>query len=64
MKRTPRPKMTGIYLSDKERSLLEELADEAGMTMSAFVRQLIRQADIERKTIHVPHKQRAVEYAQ
>ena len=59
-----RPKMTGIYLSDKERALLEELSDDAGMTMSGYVRQLIRQADRERRIAMPVRKQRTVEYAQ
>lgn len=59
-----RRKMSAIYLSDKEQAILKELSEDAGMTMSAFIRATIRQLDHERKTIKVTRKPRAVEYAQ
>lgn len=57
-------KMTGIYLSDEERTMLQSQAEAADQTMSAYVRSLIRQADRDRQAIRLPKKHRAVEYAQ
>jgi hypothetical protein len=60
-----RTKMIGLLLSANERALLDELAAEAEMTMSAYLRLLIKKADRERKTIQLPRKakQHVEEYA-
>ena len=59
-----RRKMSCIYLTEKEQEVLKELADESGLTMSAFMRSLIKRLDNERKAIKPARKQRTVEYAQ
>lgn len=56
--------VTGLRLSEDEKTLLIELANEAGLTMSAYVRLLIKQADRERRTVQISPKKRAIEYAQ
>jgi hypothetical protein len=63
MRRRPPTKMFGIMLSANERKMVEVAAAEAEMTMSEYVRMLIRQADRERKTVSLPKtKKRVAEY--
>lgn len=48
--------VTGIRLSTEEKALLVDLANEAGLTMSAYTRLLIKQADRERRTVQISPK--------
>lgn len=62
-------KMLGIMLTDRERERLVELAAEAEMSMSEYVRDLIRQADRDRSrlildTFKAKKAKRELEYAQ
>lgn len=57
-------KITGIHLNDRDRKLLETLSQEAGVSMSGYIRLLLRQVEREKRTITIPRKQRKAEYAQ
>lgn len=57
-------KMIGVMLTERERAQLMDLATDAEMSMSEYVRSLIKQADRDRKTIQLtPTKTRQAEYS-
>lgn len=66
MPRYTRPvtKMLGVMLTMEERAMLETLAAENGLSMSAYLRLLIKQADRDRTTVQIPRKtkKRVAEY--
>jgi hypothetical protein len=57
--------MLGVMLTMEERAMLETLAAENGLSMSAYLRLLIKQADRDRTIVQIPRKtkKRATEYA-
>lgn len=66
MPRYTRPvtKMLGVMLTMEERAMLETLAAENGLSMSAYIRLLIKQSDRDRTTVQIPRKtkKRVAEY--
>lgn len=55
-------KQFGFLMTDKERKLLDALAEESGMNAATYLRYLIRQADNDRKTVRISPKKRIAEY--
>ena len=57
-------KGTMIYLSDDERAILDRLASSSGLSISAYIRIFVRQADREQPTIELPRKKIKKEVAE
>lgn len=51
-----RDRMIGVFLSPEERKMLDTLAEEAGISLSAYVRLLIQYAYQRKLTINIQPK--------
>lgn len=51
-----RDRMIGVFLSPEERKMLDTLAEEAGVSLSVYIRLLIRTAFQRELTINIQPK--------